>query len=160
MMPPRIRVLLVEDNEKHAELFQQMLLPSNEAFFEVVHCRDLRQGIERLGTEGIDLILLDLTLPDSSGFATFARFLERAPRTPIIVLSGMDDEVLALQTVAEGAQDYLVKGHADRHVLVRAMRYAVERKRIQIELERTQAQLERGGGRGGHAGGDVGWGAA
>ena len=87
-----------------------------------------------------DLIVLDLGLPDEQGFETFARAHERAAQTPIIVLTGLEDETLGLKTVRRGAQDYLVKGQFDGHLLARAMRYAIERKQMVEELRRSEAR--------------------
>src|SRR5205085_4254465 len=84
----------------------------------------------------VSLVLLDLSLPDSHGLETFAKVYAHSPKVPIIVLSGNDDQQLALYAVKSGAQDYLVKGKIDRELLLRAMQYAIERKRYQEELER------------------------
>ena len=81
-------------------------------------------------------MLLDLSLPDSQGLETFAKVYAHSPTVPIIVLTGNDDHDLALKAVKSGAQDYLVKGRLDRELLLRAMRYAIERKRYQLQLER------------------------
>jgi signal transduction histidine kinase len=88
------------------------------------------------------LILLDLTLPDSDGLETFIRVVEAAPDLPIVVMSGINDVGLAIETVQLGAQDYLVKGHVDNHLLVRSMQYAIERKRIQLQLKKSHEELE------------------
>lgn len=86
------------------------------------------------------MVFLDLSLPDSHGFETFAEAYARAPQVPIIVLTGLDDEHVAVRAVREGAQDYLVKGHVDINLLVRAMHYAVERKQAERKKEKLQAQ--------------------
>ena len=88
------------------------------------------------------MVFLDLSLPDSRGFNTFAQAYARAPQVPIIVLAGLDDEQVAVRAVREGAQDYLVKGHVDSNLLVRAMSYVVERKRAEEEEKKV---FERGG---------------
>src|SRR5262245_53452828 len=119
-------VLLIEDNEEHAEFLQQLLAKSETVIFELATASTLADGIARLREGGIQLTLLDLTLPDSVGLETFIRVIEEAPEVPLIVLSGINDVALAVETVQLGAQDYLVKGHVDNHLLVRAMQYAIE----------------------------------
>src|SRR4249920_3606933 len=108
-----IHVLLVEDNEEHVRLFRELLARSENASFQVSVANSLATGLARLGHGGIELILIDLTLPDSAGMNTFLRFSEAAPDLPIVVLSGVQDVALAVETVQLGAQDYLVKGHVD-----------------------------------------------
>jgi PAS domain S-box-containing protein len=129
------KVLLVEDNVPDARLLAEYLSEVPGQPFELEQVVSIRDGLERLAKGGIDLILLDLSLPDSSGLASFHSIHASAPDLPIIVLSGQDDESLAIKTVHEGAQDYLVKGHVDPRLLVRSMRYAIERKRVEEALE-------------------------
>jgi len=136
-----VRVLLVEDNPGDARLIREILMRARGAQFELERVERLSTALERLHTGGIDAILLDLTLPDSSGLDTFFKIHARAPRVPITVLSGFDDEVVAIRAVREGAQDYLVKGQVDRNLLVRALRYAIERKRSEDALQRHDAIL-------------------
>src|SRR5688500_6913348 len=109
--------------------------------FVLEHVQTLADGLERVKRGGIALVLLDLSLPDSFGLDTFARAHEAAPQVPIIVLSGRDDEALAIKTVHEGAQDYLVKGQVDTRLLVRSMRYAIERKRAEEALAKERDLL-------------------
>jgi signal transduction histidine kinase/DNA-binding response OmpR family regulator len=137
------RLLLVEDNPGDARLLQEALREVKNAQFELVHVERLSQALERLGEERFDIILLDLSLPDGKGLDTIVRVHEQTPRVPIVVLTGLDDEEMALRALREGAQDYLVKGQVDGSLLVRAMRYAVERKDaeelIQQHLKRITA---------------------
>src|SRR5205814_1555141 len=129
------RVLLVEDNPGDARLIQAILAGEpREPFTVAYRAERLSDGLRIAIENAPDLVLLDLTLPDSAGFETFEQFHAHAPHVPIIVLSGHDDEELALNTVHAGAQDYLVKGRFDAHLLVRAMRYAVERQRAEDAL--------------------------
>ena len=109
--------------------------------FELEHAATLAQGLERLAKGGIDLVLLDLSLPDSPMADTFKRAHAAAPQVPIIVMSGLDDEKIAIQTVQEGAQDYLVKSYVDTRLLVHAMRYAIERKRAEEALAQERDLL-------------------
>ncbi len=141
MIPEPIRVLQIEDNPGDARLIQEMLAEAKGVVFILEHAERLSQGLERLTEKGFDIILLDLSLPDSDGLPTFARVKAQAKKIPIIVMSGLDDEELALRAVQEGAQDYLVKGHVDGHLLSRALRYAIERKKAQDQLARYAGEL-------------------
>ena len=138
-----LAVLLVEDNPGDARLIQLMLREASETAVNLTRTDRLATGIEYLALGLTNAILLDLSLPDSQGLATFARLHEAAPDVPVVVLSGLADETVAVQAVAAGAQDYLVKGHVDGTVLLRALRYAVERQRAEVErrtlLAREQA---------------------
>lgn len=129
------RVLLVEDNPGDARLLQEALKECG-ARFELTHVEALARALDRVQQEEFDVVLLDLSLPDEQGLRTFSRMYERAPGTPILVLTGLDDEAMAVRTVHEGAQDYLVKGEVEGRSLVRAMRYAIERKRAEAERAR------------------------
>jgi diguanylate cyclase (GGDEF)-like protein len=129
-------VLLIEDNAGDARLIREMLFEDEPAPFELQSVDRLSRGLEALSRRAASLVLLDLSLPDSHGLDTFSKVYAHAPKVPIIVLSGNDDETLALYAVKSGAQDYLVKGKIDRELLLRAMQYAIERKRYQEELER------------------------
>jgi two-component system, cell cycle sensor histidine kinase and response regulator CckA len=126
----RMKVLLIEDNPGDARLIQIMLADAGNELFETLAVQRLSEGLRRLQQGDIGVVLLDLSLPDSQGLETFVQFHAQAPRTPIIVLSGIDDTTMAVQAVHEGAQDFLVKGQVDGQLLVRAMRYAIERKRL------------------------------
>jgi PAS domain S-box-containing protein len=125
-----LKVLLIEDNPGDARLIREYLADPAGSAFDLEHAGTLAAGIERLARGGIDLVLLDLSLPDSPMAETFQRVHACAPQVAIIVMSGLDDEEVAIQTVQEGAQDYLVKSQVETRLLVHAMRYAVERKRV------------------------------
>lgn len=137
----QLTVLLVEDNAGDARLLMEYLseAPGNPFVLERVEL--LSEGLARLQKGGVALVLLDLSLPDSFGLETFARAHACAPEVPIIVMSGRDDESLAIKTVHEGAQDYLVKGQVDSRLLVRSMRYAIERKRAEEALAKERDLL-------------------
>lgn len=141
--PTQIRALLVEDNPGDARLIQEMLkVARGGSALRLEQLQRLAAAIKRLepgSGEPVDVVLLDLSLPDSQGFATFSRLRAAAPSLPILVLSGLDDETVAVRAVQAGAQDYLVKGHVDGDTLVRAMRYAIERTR----LDAAQREVER-----------------
>jgi signal transduction histidine kinase len=143
MANENIRVLLVEDNAEQARLLERMLLESDEPIFEVAHFSALRPALDALDLPGNHIVLLDLRLPDSEGLETFLRVQSQAPDLPIVVLTGMDDEALAVETVQRGGQDYLVKGKVDDRGLIRSLRYALERKKSQFELKRARDNLEK-----------------
>ena len=128
------KVLLVEDNPGDARLLEEMIAGTGNAPFDLTCVERLSEGLERLGNGRIDAVLLDLSLPDSQGFDTFVRMHAHAPEVPIIVLTGLDDQEIAIQAVQKGAQDYLVKGQVEGDSLTRAIRYAIERKRLEAQL--------------------------
>ncbi len=129
-------VLLIEDNPGDARLIREMLAQHEAGPFRLKSVDRLSTGLETLTADPPALVLLDLSLPDSQGLDTFAKVYAHAPKIPIIVLTGNDDQALALSAVKTGAQDYLVKGKIDPELLLRAMQYSIERKRYQEELER------------------------
>jgi two-component sensor histidine kinase/DNA-binding NarL/FixJ family response regulator len=136
-----IRVLLVEDNPGDARLLREMLAEASAPRFALDHAERLSVALERIEEEPVDLVLLDLSLPDTRGFDTFLQAQMHLPQVPIIVLTGMDDEALAVKTVRQGAQDYLVKGRFDGQLLAHAIRYAIERKQTEGALRRYSARL-------------------
>lgn len=138
-----IGVLLVEDNQADARLVQETLNPAGAAGFRLEHVDRLEAGINRLEEGGIDVLLLDLGLPDSQGLATFMQVHARQPSVPVVVFSGGSDEQLAMEAVQAGAQDYLVKGTEGSQSLPRALRYAIERKRSQEQIRKMNADLEK-----------------
>ena len=127
--------LLIEDNPGDARLLKELLAEEPAAPFRIICVDRLQRGLELLSTEKIDVLLLDLSLPDSHGLETFAKAYAHAPKVPIIVLTGNDDHALALLAVKAGAQDLLFKGKLDRELLIRSMQYSIERKRYQEQLE-------------------------
>lgn len=139
-----IKVLLVEDNPGDALLLRETLADT-AAVIEWAQATTLGQALEQLdGSRAFDVILLDLSLPDSQGLQTFRRLHEHAPDAPVVMLTGMADENLAIEAMHEGAQDYLVKGSADGTALLRSMRYAIERtrrRRAERELQLAQAEM-------------------
>jgi PleD family two-component response regulator len=130
-----IRVLLVEDDPYDAELILATLGEIGSSPCHVDRAETLSGALERLSRGGVDLMLLDLGLPDSLGLRTFELAYAQHPDTPIIILSGLADEETAIRTVQEGAQDYLVKGNFDSRLLGRAIRYAIERQKIKSDLK-------------------------
>jgi two-component system cell cycle sensor histidine kinase/response regulator CckA len=135
-----LQVLLVEDNVIDAKLVTG-LLRSASATLQCRHVTQLAEALVYLEKEPPDVILLDLNLEDSAGYDTFYRVQQAATKSAILVLSGSDDEELAIRTVREGAQDYIVKGSFDGRLLQRSIRYAIERKRSEEALRRSQATV-------------------
>jgi signal transduction histidine kinase len=132
-------VLLIEDNPGDADLVRLRLVEANSDIS--VSCADrLSTGLESLAVEVPSMVLLDLNLPDSHGAETFRSVLKRAPGVPVVVLSGQDDEELAIKAVHQGVQDYLVKGNFDSKQLARAMRYAIERQALLTSLDISRKQ--------------------
>jgi diguanylate cyclase len=126
-------LLLVEDNPADARLVRELLRECRGGF-EVVHAGRLEQALELAAHTPVDVILLDLTLPDSSGLDTVRRACAGAPGLPIVVMTGIEDEEIALRAVSEGAQDYLVKGQIEPPLLQRSLTYALERKAFERQL--------------------------
>jgi diguanylate cyclase (GGDEF)-like protein len=128
-------VLLIEDNPGDVRLIEEMVREDPDAPFRLANVDSLSRALEHLSNGETALVLLDLSLPDSYGLETFARVYAHSPTVPIIVLTGNDDQTVALSAVKSGAQDYLVKGRLDRELLLRSMHYSIERKRYQVQLE-------------------------
>jgi len=127
-------VLLVEDSADYALLVEQMLRDEFGGDLALTVCGTIAAAGRELRDGAFDCVLLDLSLPDADGLDALGEVRRAAPDVPMVVLSGRDDEALAIQAVQEGAQDYLVKRHAHGHLVVRAIRYAIERKRAELEL--------------------------
>ncbi len=140
-----INILLIEDSLYDAEIIENQLLIANEfgeSDFVLAHVKYLINGLAYLDVNKVDVILLDLNLPDSSGLDTFTTVQKYVPQTPVVVLSGMLDENLAVQAVRTGAQDYLLKDDVSSGLLTRALKYAIERKQLEEEMQRHQEHLE------------------
>ncbi len=133
-----IKVLLIEDNPGDARLIKEMLAEARSVSFDLEWKDNLTKGLERITEKGIDVVLLDLMLPDSARAETFAKTHACAPHIPILVLTGLDDETVAIGAVKDGAQDYLIKGQIDSNLLIHAVRYAIERMRIKEQLEESE----------------------
>jgi len=132
------RVLFVEDNEDDAVLVDRALDASRRPFTRERASR-LTAALDRLARGGIDVVLLDLALPDAHGFDGVQRIGADHPFVPVVVLTGLEDEDVGLKAVQGGAQDYLVKGDLDPRLLDRSLRYAIERKRAEQALARLAA---------------------
>jgi PAS domain S-box-containing protein len=137
----RIQVLLVEDSPSDARLLCEFLQGYPPQRFAVEHVECLEDAIRRVADRTFDVVLLDLTLPDSTGLDTCVRMRRAAPHLPIVVLTGVDDETVALEAMHRGVEDYLVKGQVQGGTVARATRYAVERSRAQSALRESEARL-------------------
>ena len=144
MVRENVKVLLTEDSLFATRRTQQMLSETNGFQINVkLECVDkLSLCLKRLAERDIDIVLLDLTLPDSYGLDTFTKVHTQAPEIPVVVLTGLEDETLAIEAVRCGAQDYLVKGQLDGNVLKRSILYALERKKTEEELRGHREHLE------------------
>ena len=137
-----LKVLLIEDNPGDALALRRLLAQTEHVQFDTVCATRLTEGLAQLGETAFDIMLLDLSLPDSVGLDTIDKIRAYTLDVPIIVLTGLDDEEIAMQAVQAGAQDYLAKSDLDVNMISRAIRYAVERHRLQTELARAQRQEE------------------
>ncbi|MGZ7107800.1 MAG: histidine kinase dimerization/phosphoacceptor domain -containing protein [Methanobacterium sp.] len=140
-MVTEINVLLIEDNIADAALIREMLKEAPNQRFNLYNSQRLNEGLENLKKEDIDVILLDLNLPDSHGLETFKKAKEGI-EIPIVILSAYDDEDAAIKAVKGEAQDYLIKGNVDSNLLSRSISYAIERKSNEVELLKYRDHLE------------------
>lgn len=149
MIESTIHILLVEDNPADADLIRLLLntppgVPSAPSPTLVIHhAGRMASAISQLDQSAFDIILLDLSLPDSQGLDTFRKVKISAQNVPIIVLSGLNDETLIMAAMQQGAQDYLIKGNIDKELLVRAIRHAIERQHLLTEQMLAKNQLAR-----------------
>jgi DNA-binding response OmpR family regulator len=139
----RMQILLVEDSPTEAGLLEAKLAKVTSTTFEVTRAETLAEALATLKRRRFDVVLLDLNLPDSGELQTFTKVNQQNPEMPIVVLTGMHDEKLAVEAVSKGAQDYLIKRDTDHQVLGRAISYAVERHRLQTERMSLLAEQVR-----------------
>ena len=136
-----IKISVIEDSIDDTALIKRKLETSARAHFQMTFLRTLHEALEQLAREHPDVIISDLGLPDSHGLDTVHKILEAAPRIPLVVLSGFDDESAAMQAVQAGAQDYLVKGQIENPQLERSLFYSIERARLQTEIEKHAGEI-------------------
>ncbi|HEY2849104.1 MAG TPA: response regulator, partial [Gemmatimonadaceae bacterium] len=141
--PQIVRILLVEDNADDQELVRVMLRRATDVVFEVKAVARLSDAVAELATQRFDALLVDLSLPDSRNIDTIRELRERSPDLPLIALTGRDDVQTELAALAIGAQDYLIKGRDDARILMRAIRHAIERKRLENEQALLTNQLKK-----------------
>lgn len=137
-----IKVLLIEDNPGDVRLIWEIFSEIRRSPFYLSVADTLKKGLETTEKENPDVILLDLSLPDSNGIYTLNRVRDKAPATPIVVMTGLDDEVTAIRSLSEGAQDYLVKGRTDSDLLKKAVIYAIERQRLFSQISAKERFLK------------------
>jgi len=137
-----MRILLVEDNPADAFLLREELRRVETAPIDMVHVSRLSEALTRLQSDSFDAVLLDLNLEDSSGLDSLVRVLATGSEAAIVLLTGMDDIALGVEAVKKGAQDYLVKGQAAGPLILRVIRYSVERKRLEIEHQKLVRELK------------------
>jgi signal transduction histidine kinase len=133
-----LRVLLVEDNAGDARLLRQMFSKEKAGSFELTHKTRMAEAEVHLARGGVDVVLLDMGLPDGHGIENLRRARAAAPDVVMMVLTGLDDEGLAAEAIKEGAQDYLIKGQIENRALPRALRHAMDRQRMQTESDRMR----------------------
>jgi PAS domain S-box-containing protein len=138
-----IKILLIEDNPLEQQYVKELIARFNGAHYELVAEDLLGKSVRHFADGEIGVILLDLNLPDSHGLDTFRTVHRLAEHIPIVILTGIEDDTLALQAMEGGAQDYLVKGQINTQVLQKAVRYAIERHRILQELKKTTSRLKK-----------------
>lgn len=136
-----IAVLLVEDSLADTALLMELLQESDAACWQVTHAKRMGQALEHLAIAEFDVVLLDLSLPDSQGLDTIAHVQAAVPHLPIVVLTGLQDKTLARQAVAQGAQDYLVKGQLSSELLLKTVSYAIERSHILKRLQESEQRF-------------------
>lgn len=137
-----LTILLMEDDPGDADFLRETLSGEKHFSFDLICEERLSTGLARLAEGGIDVILLDLALPDSQGLASFAKVYGQAPNVPIVVLTGLDDDELAIESVRGGAQDYLVKEQVNSSLLLRSLCYAIARKRAEEQITASLAEKE------------------
>jgi DNA-binding response OmpR family regulator len=143
MKPTPIKILSIEDNPADVDFINELLTNGKHYPFDIIWAEQLSTGLAYFEAGHVDIILLDLSLPDSQGMSTFTRVHQQAPQIPIVVMSGLNDEELAIQAVHAGAQDYVVKGQIDGGSLRRTIRHAIERKRLENDREKLIADLQQ-----------------
>jgi len=131
-------ILIIEDNPGDVVIIREMLKEIENIHFKLFNAPNLDDGLKILVKEDIDLLLLDLNLQDSFGIDTFLKMNQNSPNTPIIILTGLVDEKLAIKAVGGGAQDYLVKGQIEGQLLVKSIKYAIERKKTERKLRESE----------------------
>jgi two-component system, cell cycle sensor histidine kinase and response regulator CckA len=137
-----VNILLIEDNSAEARFLQETLKGALFQRFDLIHVSRLSEAIQLFTDRSFDVVLLDLTLPDSQGLVSLDAIIHHAPELPIVVLTNTNDDKLAVEAVRQGAQDYLVKRQVTGEVLVRSLRYAIERKQVSEALREANEALE------------------
>ena len=143
MKDDTVTILLIEDNPGDVRHVEEILKDVRGFAYRFENATRLSTGLIQLETSEINVVLLDLNLPDSNGYETFRKLHGCFPDVPVILLTGLDDEALGLQVVRDGAQDYLVKGNLEGNLLVRSIRYAIERKSAALALQKSEQIIKK-----------------
>ncbi len=141
MKVDKINVLFIEDNPLDVRIIREMLVNASASRFRLTRCESIEETLIEFKKRNFDVILLDLNLPDSQGYDTFQKIYDNVPNIPIVVLTGINDNSIGEKAVKNGAQDYLVKGEINKHLLARVLSYSISRKQIEEELKDSQKQL-------------------
>lgn len=137
------QILVIEDDPQDIELIRHYLSRTPRFSADLKVAQTISEGLEQLRENDVDVVLLDLGLPDGRGLKAFREVYAQCRQIPIVILSGLDDEEIALESLQEGAQDYLIKGKFERNLLVRAIRYAIERQHLRFLKEQINEELEK-----------------
>ncbi len=140
MSPKKVNILLIEDNSSDVRIIQEFLKSAQDFHYNIDVCSRLSEGLNLFKEKRFDVILLDLTLPDSDINNTLETVLDLIVKIPIIILTGLDDKKFALNSLKKGAQDYLIKGELNKSILTRSILYAVERHRFEQKEVKEKAQ--------------------
>ena len=141
-----MRVLLVEDNQDDVVVMKRVLAGLGASDFALDAASSLAEGIAQLQRQPADIVLLDLSLPDSRGFETLTTLVARVPDVPVVVLTGLCDDATGVEAIRSGAQDYLVKGEFNGVFLMRVIQHAIERKRTERSLKELNDSLKKANG--------------
>ena len=141
MKEDSVNVLYIEDNPLDIRIIHEMLNHSSITRFRLTHCESIKEFLNIIKKKKFDVVLIDLNLPDSQGYDTFQKAYDNVPNIPIVVLTGINDNSLGEKAVKNGAQDYLVKGEINMHLLARVLSYSISRKQVEGELKDSQKQL-------------------
>jgi len=147
MNAKKLTILIIEDNPAGTRLIKEALAETNGGAFELKYADRLSDGLKKISKEDFDIVLLDLSLPDSAGLETITSISKKNKDIPLIILTGTDNLEIATKSLGMGAKDYLVKGQFDGNVLIRSIRYAVERKNIEADrklFEKTLIKSTKG----------------
>jgi DNA-binding NarL/FixJ family response regulator len=129
-----LKILLIEDNPGDVLLIRELLQESEDFAYVLTNSNNLAEGLELLGKQYFDILLLDLSLPDSKGLSSFFKVKAQFPGKPVIILTGNNDYALAKEAIKSGAQDFLIKGKIDNNLIIRSITYAIERKEMERKI--------------------------
>jgi diguanylate cyclase (GGDEF)-like protein len=141
MLGDKKSILIIEDNIADSRLIKELLSETSYSIYSIETAFCLSDGIEKISKKEFDAVLLDLSLPDSEYSNTVLNFIQKSKNSPVIILAGLDDLDIAIKSLNDGAQDYLVKGQLDDKLLKRSIHYAIERKKLEVEKRKFESEL-------------------